>query len=281
MPLSLLSAQNRPVRSLRSTESCYPKAHDSGWLYVSVRTNWDSTSSHRRSCPSTTMAWSQVVVGDRDAIIEGSSGVSPFDNIYSALPIATEELRILNVHPASSITSPVVADLFIENFRTQRKSYEALSCTWGDSTSPETITVNGVEINVTRNLRLALQTLRHQSRKPGGFKLWIDSICINQDNVPERNAQVAQMGKIYSQASHVAIWLGDASETSEAAMRLLFYQENRVHENNEVKDHMEFEIPSSELFDTAAEEYHRLFTTDPEDLHWRREEYVLRSEEVT
>ncbi|KAF4829834.1 Heterokaryon incompatibility protein 6, OR allele [Colletotrichum siamense] len=174
------------------------------------------------------MAWSQVVVGDRDAIIEGSSGVSPFDNIYSALPIATEELRILNVHPASSVTSPVVADLFIENFRTQRKSYEALSYTWGDSTSPETITVNGVETNVTRNLRLALQTLRHQSRKPGGFKLWVDSICINQDNVPERNVQVAQMGKIYSQASHVAIWLGDASETSEAAMRLV----NNCHKLN-------------------------------------------------
>lgn len=44
---------------------------------------------------------------------------------------------------------------------------------------------------------------------------------------------------------------------------------------------MEFEIPSSELFGTAAEEYHQLFTADPEDLHWRQEEYVLRTEEVT
>lgn len=189
----------------------------------------------------------QVVAGDRGARIESSVCMSQFDDskymalreitrvnqepcadifengpVYCALPLAADELRILSVHPASSITSPVIADLFVEGFQSRQKSYEALSYTWGDSANTEIITANGVDITVTRNLRLALQTLRHQSRNPSeGVKLWVDSICINQDNVAERNAQVAQMGKIYSQAGHVAIWLGDTSETSEAAMRLL------------------------------------------------------------
>ncbi|KAJ0267678.1 hypothetical protein COL940_014132 [Colletotrichum noveboracense] len=148
--------------------------------------------------------------------------MSQFDNVYCALPIATSELRILSVHPALSIESPVIADLFLENFQTRQNPYEALSYTWGDSSNTEIITVNSVELNVTRNLRLALQTLRHQPRNPSkAVQIWVDSICINQDNVAERNAQVSQMGKIYSRAVHVAIWLGDASETSDAAMKLL------------------------------------------------------------
>ncbi|KAJ0305666.1 hypothetical protein Brms1b_010779 [Colletotrichum noveboracense] len=148
--------------------------------------------------------------------------MSQFDNVYCALPIAMNELRILSVHPASSIESPVIADLFLENFQTRQNPYEALSYTWGDSSNTEIITVNSVELNVTRNLRLALQTLRHQPRNPSkAVQIWVDSICINQDNVAERNAQVSQMGKIYSRAVHVAIWLGDASETSDAAMKLL------------------------------------------------------------
>ncbi|KAH9231863.1 hypothetical protein K456DRAFT_1751103 [Colletotrichum gloeosporioides 23] len=131
----------------------------------------------------------QVLVGDRGAGIESFTAMSQFDN---------------------------------ENFQTRQNPYEALSYTWGDSSNTEIITVNSVELNVTRNLRLALQTLRHQPRNPSkAVQIWVDSICINQDNVAERNAQVSQMGKIYSRAVHVAIWLGDASETSDAAMKLL------------------------------------------------------------
>lgn len=37
---------------------------------------------------------------------------------------------------------------------------------------------------------------------------------IDQANTLERNAQVQQMGEIYSQASEVIIWLGDALDDS-------------------------------------------------------------------
>ena len=39
--------------------------------------------------------------------------------------------------------------------------------------------------------------------------LWIDQICINQDDVHERNEQVALMHRIYSKAENVVIWLGE------------------------------------------------------------------------
>ena len=37
---------------------------------------------------------------------------------------------------------------------------------------------------------------------------WVDSLCINQEDVPERNQQVALMADIYGKAGTVAIWLG-------------------------------------------------------------------------
>ena len=38
---------------------------------------------------------------------------------------------------------------------------------------------------------------------------WIDTICINQDDIPERNAQVSIMSTIYMKADEVIAWLGE------------------------------------------------------------------------
>jgi hypothetical protein len=50
---------------------------------------------------------------------------------------------------------------------------------------------------------------------------WIDAICINQDDVPERNKQVLRMRDIYSLADTVQVWLGKADENSYTAMDLV------------------------------------------------------------
>lgn len=51
--------------------------------------------------------------------------------------------------------------------------------------------------------------------------LWIDSICINQNDIPERNAQVALMARIYSSAQSVVIWLGPADEETKRVLTAL------------------------------------------------------------
>ncbi|KAL4906347.1 heterokaryon incompatibility protein-domain-containing protein [Aspergillus multicolor] len=50
-------------------------------------------------------------------------------------------------------------------------------------------------------------------RKPPPWSLpnrhiWIDAVCINQGDIAKRNAQVAMMSRIYSQAACVLVWLG-------------------------------------------------------------------------
>ena len=83
--------------------------------------------------------------------------------------------------------------------------YEALSYTWGDSQKECSISCGSESIAITANLATALIQLR-DTDKPR--TLWIDQICINQDDVHERNKQVALMHRIYSRAENVVIWLG-------------------------------------------------------------------------
>lgn len=85
--------------------------------------------------------------------------------------------------------------------------YEALSYAWGASTEHRSICVNGVKgFAVTDNLWAALNRLR----KPDRVRvLWVDAVCINQQDTSERGSQVTKMGEIYRGAKTLLVWLGD------------------------------------------------------------------------
>lgn len=84
--------------------------------------------------------------------------------------------------------------------------YEALSYVWGNPTNRCDINLQDVSFPVTINLESALRYLRYRDLPR---ILWIDAICINQEDIPERNSQVKYMGTIYSKSSIVLAWLGE------------------------------------------------------------------------
>ncbi|KAK5651183.1 hypothetical protein OQA88_12731 [Cercophora sp. LCS_1] len=96
--------------------------------------------------------------------------------------------------------------------------YQALSYTWGDVSARVPITLNGKRFLVTENLFAALRQL-HQSDEP--LVLWIDAICINQDDAAEKAHQVARMNAIYEGSLRVIAWLGPAADDSDLAIRKL------------------------------------------------------------
>lgn len=51
--------------------------------------------------------------------------------------------------------------------------------------------------------------------------MWIDAICIDQDNVLQKGPQVAMMGMLYARAAGVVVWLGPAADESDRAMGLV------------------------------------------------------------
>lgn len=86
---------------------------------------------------------------------------------------------------------------------------------------------------------LAIEVVGHQERwhdywyrpmQEAGGNFWIDAICINQGDVSERNAQVAIMSTIYSQAEKVYVWLGRQDETIQTARELLNHATEKGHD---------------------------------------------------
>ncbi|RBR09496.1 hypothetical protein FVER53590_29277 [Fusarium verticillioides] len=87
-------------------------------------------------------------------------------------------------------------------------TYEALSYAWEDQDKPHEVIVDGKYLSITASLNDALFHLR----KPDEDRvLWIDALCINQNNIKERGHQVNRMGEIYRKAEKVVIWLGYTS----------------------------------------------------------------------
>lgn len=58
--------------------------------------------------------------------------------------------------------------------------------------------------------------------------LWIDALCINQEDLSERESQVAMMGKIFSQARQVVAFLGQADDMSTTAMDFMLLAANSI-----------------------------------------------------
>jgi hypothetical protein len=111
-----------------------------------------------------------------------------------------DSIRLLLIDP-NSRGSPISCRS--QEVRLSSKpDYFALSYTWGAPVSTHTIQVNGHSVPVRQNLYTALQYLRDEN-EPQVF--WIDALCINQEDVPERNQQVQIMGQIYKGAAETVV----------------------------------------------------------------------------
>ena len=93
--------------------------------------------------------------------------------------------------------------------------YEALSYMWGDPDPQEQICLDCQIIGIGTNLAKALRHLRYRTMPR---TIWVDAICIDQSNDEERNHQLKLMTNIYSAASRVLIWLGEAKRGSTFTM---------------------------------------------------------------
>ena len=84
--------------------------------------------------------------------------------------------------------------------------FQTVSYTWGTQSLNESLLLDDTTaIPVTQSLALALPFLL---RACSCDYLWIDEICVNQEDLLERSHQVDLMGDIYRRASNVLIWLG-------------------------------------------------------------------------
>lgn len=131
---------------------------------------------------------------------------------YEALTCPEKEIRLLKVSPTTKEedgAERIVCELQAHRLD-DAPPFCALSYTWGEPVFDRTIMINGCEHAVTATLLSALTRLRQN----GYRTLWIDALCIDQENLAEKSSQVPLMFSIYKRAEMVAIYLGE--ETGES-----------------------------------------------------------------
>jgi hypothetical protein len=129
------------------------------------------------------------------------------------------QIRLITILPLSlsSDNSGIECIMSVKDLDTQPK-YTALSYTWGSPKRPKAITINGKSLLVTESVEIALRRLR---RERESVVLWVDQICINQDDDEEKGVQVSMMKQIYVNSSQTVIWLGPAADSSDTVMDFL------------------------------------------------------------
>ena len=133
------------------------------------------------------------------------------------LPLRRGQIRALVLHPGRR-DEPLTGHLGCAPLAAG-PNFEALSYVWGEGTKNKTIEIRGLgAVPLTDNLFAALQALRHEEM---GRLLWIDALCIDQQNNEEKSWQVLFMKDIYAKATRVQIWLGEESEKSHRAIEFM------------------------------------------------------------
>lgn len=163
---------------------------------------------------------------------------------YTSLP-SKRCIRLLRIK--LEIDGPIQCTLELADLTSgARPLYDCLSYTWGDPLyehllNPEKkrnmtneptcpIKCDGVTFIVTENLHEALLQLRQSSvetstveicRKRQGL-IWIDAICINQEDKEEKGDQVDMMADIYRDAQNVIVWLGPDDSFTDRGIEVMY-----------------------------------------------------------
>jgi hypothetical protein len=128
-------------------------------------------------------------------------------------PLQDGEFRLLRIHAGHEDD---VLDCNISNhpLENMAKEYCALSYCWGPQSQPQKILfLNGRATFVGESLFVCLSQFR-QVRRLVSKCHWLGALCIRQDNLQEKNLQIPLMGRIYSAAPFVNIWLGPDEDDS-------------------------------------------------------------------
>ncbi|PYH91026.1 HET-domain-containing protein [Aspergillus ellipticus CBS 707.79] len=141
---------------------------------------------------------------------------------YTYIPLSdSNTIRVLRLLPHKDKSAPIECQLHgyvLPDSGTGRHPYEALSYVWGSGSKPQSIFLDGYYLPVTENLHAALLRLRDHGL---ARTLWVDAVCINQQDDKEKSHQVPLMRTIYGQASCVIVWLGGDQDQSNEAMECI------------------------------------------------------------
>lgn len=147
------------------------------------------------------------VVRDMEASSSDVAQGTPVGAVrYQYAPLSSSQtIRLVQMVPAAGIAGPAKLK-FLEVSLDNAPEYIALSYHWGDpAPACEWLYLDGKSLLLTNSVD---EFLSHFARDHMNQLFWIDALCINQENIEEKQDQIAMMGDIYKRSSKVLVWLG-------------------------------------------------------------------------
>ncbi|KAF2175497.1 hypothetical protein K469DRAFT_724121 [Zopfia rhizophila CBS 207.26] len=125
---------------------------------------------------------------------------------YRYSQLSPTSIRLLRLLPSEKDTQSLQYELFeypIQSSDTASHPYKALSYVWGSKDKPRSIIIANQNSNITQNLYAALLHLQNHTYKK------------------EKESQILLMAEIYAKASRVVVWLGEAKDNSDRALKAI------------------------------------------------------------
>lgn len=170
-----------------------------------------------------------------------SCAISPC--LYS--PLSPDSIRLIRLLPSEDENAPIQCQLVnytLQDSEKRTHPYDALSYVWGSTEKSRFISIGEDNLPVTENLHKALFRLRYRA-----FEriLWVDAICINQDDEREKEQQIPLMPRIYGHANCVVVWLGEAADNSDLAIEEIRVAGGKAAVKSSINETHSLETPSS------------------------------------
>lgn len=154
--------------------------------------------------------WTMQLLNSRGAIAQTTQGSLP----VSERSLEPNEFRLICLLATDDQADDPI-HLTLHTYRDDDSpEYETISYTWSDEqgriTRSKQIYVGDYWdlLPLTSDCWSLLRYLR-PSRLQASRLLWFDVICIDQENVFERDNQVSKMAAIYRRCTRVVVWLGE------------------------------------------------------------------------
>jgi hypothetical protein len=141
-------------------------------------------------------------------------------DLYRSEQLEDQEYRLLRVLGLSERAVPIctllkakaranetaLVRLVDGSWASTEGCYLAVSYTWGGQPLDKHVILNGLQVPVTRSCFDVVHSVSKYLplEKP---ILWIDQLCVDQENEGEKSRQVMLMNQIYASASMAVIWL--------------------------------------------------------------------------
>ncbi|KAI1855896.1 hypothetical protein JX265_011979 [Neoarthrinium moseri] len=199
---------------------------------------------------------------------------------YTPIDSASGQIRLIHLHNGVFRSDTIVLDLVTVNvFDPACPNFGALSYNWGEPKFDQGIVCDGKRLNINASLHECLKRHRQDWLEKPEF-LWVDAICINQQDTTELNQQVLLMGDIYRGAAIVLVDFGDVAKEWYVAYDLML----RIRVIRQMLDERVEDLVSDLLFErvglptfshVAWHNFGVLFTSPWLERTWTIQEVVL------